>query len=211
MNTVAALFLLAPAFAAIIDRIAVSVGYQVITLRDVEREIRVTAFVGGLKPDLSVSNKRATADRLVDQKLIRREMESSHFPAPAPSDVAPSLEKLKATFSSDPDYRRALAQYGIGETDVQDLLLRMWMIEQFTSLRFRPAVQVTDAEIQDYFDKVVAPAARAAHPGQPVELSDYRAQIEEKLSGERADRDLDNWLQEARRRTEIVFHPEAFQ
>ncbi len=139
------------------------------------------------------------------------EMESSHFPFPAAAEVEPTIENLRKNFPAEADYRRALAEYQLTDQDVQDLLLRMATLEQFTSLRFRPAVQVTDAAVQDYFDRVVAPAARAAHPGEPVELADYRTQIEDKLTGDLADREMDNWLKEARKRTEIVVHPEAFE
>ena len=55
------------------------------------------------------------------------------------------------------------------------------------------------------------PAATAAHPGQPVALEDYRDRIEETLTGQRVDRQIDTWLKEARQRTEVVFHAEAFQ
>jgi peptidyl-prolyl cis-trans isomerase SurA len=206
------LMLAASAWGAVLDRIAVSVGNQVITLRDVELEIRVTAFLSGVKPDLSASNKHGTADRMVEQKLIRREMESSRFPVPAAADVEPVLEKFKKdTFPTEADYQHALTEYGITDQDVKDMLLWQRTLLQFVSLRFRPGVQVTDQQIQDYFDRTVAPAARAAHPGQPVALEDFRAQIEEALAGQQADRDMDNWLTEARRRNEIVFHPEALQ
>jgi hypothetical protein len=57
----------------------------------------------------------------------------------------------------------------------------------------------------------VEPAARVAHPGEPVALEDYRDQIESKLTGQRVDHDVDAWLQEARKRTEIVYHKEAFE
>jgi len=205
------LLLTASLQATIVDRIAVSVGNQVITLRDVEREVRVAAFLDSSKPDLSAANQRAMAERMVDQMLIRQEMATSHFPFPAASEIQPSIDKLKKTFPTEADYQHALQQYGITEQDVRDLLLRMWTLQQFIGLRFRPGVQVTDQEIQDYFDKVVAPAARAAHPGHPVQLDDYRTQIEDKLTGERADQELDTWLNDARKRTAIVFHPEAFQ
>lgn len=202
---------LMPAMGTILDRIAVSVGSQVITLRDVEREIRVAAFLDAVKPDMSAANKRAAAERLVDQTLIRQEMQSGHFPFPPAAEVAPELEKLRASFPTQADYQRALAEYGIAEPDAQDLLLRLAAIQEFISLRFRPGVQVTDQDIQDYFDRVVAPAARAAHPGEPVKLDDYRTRIEDKLAGERADQELDTWLKEARKRTQVVFHPEAFE
>jgi len=210
---VLSLLLLVPAArSAVLDRIAVSVGSQVITVRDLEREIRVAAFLDGTKPDLSAANKRAMAERLVDQTLIRQEMMTSHFPFPTVAAVTSELEKLKKTsFPTDADYRRALEAYGITEQDVLDVLLRMGTLEGFINLRFRPGVQVSDQEIEDYFNRVVAPAARAAHPGEPVELEEYRAQIEEKLTGQQADQETENWLKEARRRTEIVFHPEAFE
>ena len=211
MNT-GLLLLAAVAWGAIIDRIAVSVGNQVITLRDVEREIRVAAFLNGVKPDLSTANKRATAERLVEQKLIRQEMETSRFPVPAAADVEPALERFKKdTFPSETDYQHALAEYGITGQDVKDLLVWQRTLLEFISLRFRPGVQVSDQEIQDYFDRVVAPAARAAHPAQPVALEDFRAQIEQALIGQQADRDMDNWLSEARKRTQIVFHQEALE
>jgi hypothetical protein len=44
-----------------------------------------------------------------------------------------------------------------------------------------------------------------------VALEDYRGEIENTLTGQRADKEMDAWLKEARSRTEIVFHDEVFQ
>jgi hypothetical protein len=44
-----------------------------------------------------------------------------------------------------------------------------------------------------------------------VLLDDYRSEIEVKLTGDRADREMDKWLKEARKRTDVVFHDEVFQ
>ena len=81
----------------------------------------------------------------------------------------------------------------------------------FVELRFEAGAQVTEPEIQEYFDKTVKPAAEAAHPGVPVGLEDYRDQIEQKITGQRADKQMDDWLKEARKRVEIVYHDEVFQ
>jgi hypothetical protein len=81
---------------------------------------------------------------------------------------------------------------------------------RFIGIRFRPGVQVSDEDIQKYFKETVEPTARAAHPGEPVTLEDYRNQIEENLTGDRADQEMDRWLSEVRKRTEIVYHEEAF-
>jgi hypothetical protein len=198
--------------AEIIDRIAVSVGNQAITTSDLNREIRVTAFLNRTQPDFSPAARRATADRMVEQRLILRELDNSRYPAPAASEVDPLLEQFrKNNFPSDPEYRRALAERGITEQDVREELLWQRRLLLFVNVRFRPGVQVSPQEIQDYFSKAVEPAARLAHPGQPVTLDDYREQIEEKLTGEQVDKQMNAWLDSARTRDQVVFHPEAFE
>jgi hypothetical protein len=206
------LALAASARAEIIDRIAVSVGSSVVTAADLDREIRVTAFLNRSKPDFSPAAKRATAERLVEQTLIRRELELTRFSMPEASAALPQfLEFRKTRFPSDEDFQRALKAAGLTEQDLKDELLWQDTLLAFVGVRFRPGVQVTEQDIRDYFEKTVRPAAQAAHSGEPVLLEDYRGKIEEKLTGDRADREMDQWLKETRKRTEIVFHEEAFQ
>ncbi len=198
--------------ADIIDRIAVSVGNRVITTSDLDREIRVTAFLNGVKPDFTNTGKRATVERMVEQKLIHNELENARYPVPAAAEVEPELSQFKARFfPDDAAYRQAMAAAGITEQDVKNELLWQRTLLLFIDIRFRPGVQVTDQEIQDYFDKTVAPAARLAHPNQTPKLADYRDQIEQTLIGQKVDSDMDTWLQAARRRTQIVYHQEAIQ
>jgi hypothetical protein len=66
-------------------------------------------------------------------------------------------------------------------------------------------------DVEEYFTKTVKPAAEAAHPGQPVSLEDYRDQIERKLTGQRADQQMDIWLRDVRRRTNVVLHEEVLR
>jgi hypothetical protein len=209
------LFLLLAALAApgeIIDRIAVSVANRVVTASDLEREIRVAAFIDGVPPDLSPAARRAAADRLVDQKLIRREVENSRYPAPPPSDADPLIAQFrKDRFRSEDEFRGALAAAGITEQDLRDALLWQRTMLMFLDVRFRPGIQVTAREIQDYFDQVVAPAARAANPGRSIAVEDFRDQIERTLTGRTVDQETARWLEDARRRTEITFHPEVFE
>ena len=209
---VALLAIALPARAEIIDRIVVSVGNRVIAESDLHREIRVAAFLEGVKPDFSPAGQRVTAERMVEQVLIRRELEISGYPVPTAAEVAPVLAAFKkARFPQDEAYQRALADYGIADGDVKDLLLWQRTLLLFIEVRFQSGVQVTSPDIQEYFDKVVKPAAEAAHPGQPIGLEDYRDRIERTITGQRADREMNTWLKEARGGTEIVFHDEVFQ
>lgn len=198
--------------AEVIDRIAVSVGSSVITTSDIDSEIRVTAFLGGVKPDFSPASRRATADRMVEQKLVKRELEISRYPVPEASAVEPEFEAFrKAHYPSGSELESALAQFGITGQDVKAELLWQLTLLRFIEVRFRPAVQVSEQDIQKYFDTTVKPLAEAAHPDQTASLDDYREAIQKTLTGKRADQELDNWLKEARQRTDIVYHDEALQ
>jgi hypothetical protein len=192
--------------------VAVAVGNRIITTSQLDREIRVTAFLNGQPPDFSPAARRAAADRLVEQALIRREMETSGYPQPSEADAEPILSQFqKAHFSSPAEYRQALAASGLSEADVSEEVLWQRRLLQFVGERFRAGVRVSEEEIAGYFEQTVRPAAQAAHPGQPATLDEYRAAIEEKLAAPRVDAALDAWLKDVRARTEIVYHEEAFR
>jgi len=195
----------------IIDRVAVAVGNHVVTTSDIDREIRVTAFLNAAKLDFTPAAKRATADRMVEQTLVRTELETSRYPTPPPSEVDPILAQLKKErFPTDADFQRALTEYGITEQDVRNELLWQRTLLSFLDVRFRPSVQVSDKEIEDYFDKTIKPAYQAAHAGQTVSIDDYRDQIEATLTGQREDQEMSKWLDQAKKRTEIGYHNDAF-
>ena len=211
-RSISLLLVAAGLHAEIIDRIAVSVGNQAVTTSDIDREIRVTALLNRSQPDFSPAARRATADRMVEQRLILRELENSRYLAPPASEIDPILEKFKKdNFASDDAYFGALADAGIADRQVRDELLWQRRLLLFIDVRFRPSAQVSEQDIEDYFHKTVEPAAEAAHPGQPVTLDEYRDQIQEKLTGEQVDKQMTAWLANARQRSEVVVHPEAFQ
>lgn len=198
--------------AEIIDRIAVSVGNQAITSSDIDREIRVTSFLNHSTADFSPANRRSTADRMVEQKLILRELENSRYPVPPESEIQPGLDEfIKTNFATPEEYHAALAQRGLTEQDLKNELLWQRRLLSFIDVRFRAGVQVTDEEAQNYFTKTVEPAARAAHPGEQVTLDEYRERIEKTLIGEKVDKQVSDWLADARTRQPVVYHDEAFK
>ena len=207
----AALLALA-AHGEIIDRIAISVGTRVVTQSDLDRAIRVAAFQDGVKVDFSPARKKAVAQALTEQKLVQIELESSRYPLPDPAEITPAIEQFKKEhFKDDAAYRAALAEYGINEQDFRDMLLWQRTLLLFVQVRFETGAPITEPEIQEYFEKNVKLKAEAAHPGQPVLLEDFRGQIEQAISGQRADQQVDAWLKEVRKRTHIVVHEEVLR
>jgi parvulin-like peptidyl-prolyl isomerase len=196
----------------IVDRIAASVGNRVITASDLDRQLRVAAFQDGVKPDFSPARKQAAVQAMIEQKLIRTELANSRYPLPDPAELAPLIEQFKKEHFQDEDgYRAALAEYGITEEDFRELLLWQRTLLLFIQVRFETGVQLGAGDVEEYFLKTVKPAAEAAHPGQLVSLEDYRDQIERTLTGQRADKEMDIWLREVRRRTNVVVHEEVLR
>ncbi len=64
-----------PLWAVIVDRSAITAGNKVITDSDIVRRIRLAAFQNGVAPDLSLASRREAAQRLIDVKLVEREMD----------------------------------------------------------------------------------------------------------------------------------------
>jgi len=203
--------LAAAARAEIVDRIAVSVGSRVITETDLAREIRITALLNNEKPDFSPANKRQTAERMVDQTLVRSEMEESRYPPPSAADTEAALKEEKTRYGNDAAYLRGLAGYGVSEDDLKARLAWQLMLVSFIDLRFRPGIQIGDDEIRKYFDEHLRAGWMQAHPGQTPSLDDYRANIEQTLINQEASQQVEQWLKEARRRTHIQYHDEVFR
>jgi hypothetical protein len=191
-----------------IDRIAVAVGNGVITTSDIDRQIRVAAFLSGTAADFSASGKRAIADRLVEQRLIQNEIGMTHYVTSNPAAIEGALREFIARyFKDDNAYQAALAKAGITERDVREELLKERTVNAFIEVRFHPAAQVTEEQIREYFEKTVAPAAG----GEAVTLEGVHDQIEQTLTGRQVDAEVERWMREARRRMAIVYHEEAFQ
>jgi hypothetical protein len=194
--------------AVIVDRIAISAGDKIITESEIDLRIRLTAFQNREKPDFSLASRRRAAQQLIDQKLIEREMDVGHYPR---LDVIGRKALLtdyeKTGYKSDPvSLAKALAVYGLTPEDLGDDLGRQSDLLTFLNLRFRPAVQVTDQDIQKYFDEnVLKSAGKTLQQAQAGALNQMRAEIEQKLTGDRADKELDLWLQDQRKRTKIEY------
>jgi hypothetical protein len=198
--------------AEVIDRIAVALDNQIITESEVAREIRLSALLNGDPLDFSAEARKKAADRLVEQKLIRREIELGRYPEPSKDEVAAMLKQIQTQrFPVSEDYRQALEKYGVSEEDLNAHLLWQLTLLRFIDARFRPGVQVSDEDIRAYFDSEQANGEQTASAGKQPRFEDLRDQIRETLTNQRVDQLLNDWLAAARKRAHIVFHQEAFQ
>lgn len=198
--------------AEVIDRIAVVVGNGVITESELVREIRLTAFLNGETPVFTAEVKRQTANRLVEQRLMRRESDAANYPPPPEDEIATMLSDLRDNrfHKSAGEVAAALQKAGITEDELKAEFYRQLLTLRFIDFRFRPGIQIPDEEIQKYFDEVFVPQLKKSAPGQTFAADDFREQIEDSLVGRLVDKEAEQWLKDTKARTKIEFRPDVF-
>jgi hypothetical protein len=185
-------FTVAAVAAGVIDRVAVVVGTQVITESEVLLEVRLTEFFNGQALDLGADQRKAAAERLVDQQLIRNEMQIGGYPMPVESEGDAVLRKFRQdNYPGIPAFRAALENHGLTEDEVKRHLLWQAAAMRFTDLRFHMTM--------------AAPAAAQAEPAAD------RSQSADRAVDTTVEDQMEVWLKEARSNTRIQFKKGAFQ
>jgi hypothetical protein len=193
-----------------LDRIAVTVGKQVITESDLLRDLRVAAFIDQKPVDLSGPSKRKAADRLVDQLLIQQEIAFSHVPLPAEEDAARILAEVKSQYGSPSEYQAALVRADITEAEVADHLLAGIRALRFTDLRFRPEIDISEDDLRDFYKQLSEEGAKkGVKPPPPFETS--RGDVEKLMVAQRISQALDRWLGAQRTQTQILYRDQVFK
>lgn len=195
----------------IIDQVAVTVDDQVITASRIGDEIRVTAFLNGEKPDFSPANRRRTADRLIEQMLVRREMDLTRYPQPGVTEIQDAMKQVKSRFESNEAFLRELAADKITQAQIETALLQQAALLRFVDLRFRPEVQVQETDIERYCENVYLPDLRKRGVTPEPTLESTRQQCGEEFTAKLVDQRVDTWLKDSRERSRITYVEDAFQ
>ena len=80
--------------AVVIDRIAIIAGNSIIKDSDIERDIRITGFLNHDALQFSDATRKEAASRLIDQSLIRREIQVSQHPYASDQNVNQFLDQI---------------------------------------------------------------------------------------------------------------------
>jgi hypothetical protein len=197
----------------VIDRVAVAVDNQVITMSAIEERVRVAAFLARQPVDLGPASRRRMAERLIEQTLVQREMEMSRYASPEVQEVDNMLEQMRQRRGmNEKQFADQLVEYGLTEAALRQNLSIQVATIRFVDVRFRPGSAVTDGEIELYYRETFAQEFQRNNSGKaPPELDDVRDRIEQILLMQKANQGLEIWLKDARGQARVRFFEEAFQ
>lgn len=184
-----------------IDAIAVRIDTGVIT----ESEVRELADYQTLV-DGSSKPRDELIRELTDQWIVQGEADTAHFAHPPEPDIDNAYEQLVKQFASQAAFDARCKQAGLSQDAVRRQLAQQLYLSSFLDFRFRPAAEVSDADVQKYYDEQFAPQLKAK--GETVPPFD---EVEDKIREVLVQRDItaraNQWLDDTRARLEIDVLP----
>jgi len=129
---------------------------------------------------------------------------------PTLADAAASLHDVKVSYDPESLYQQMLQQYGVTEEALKRRLLWQLTLLRFVDFRFRPGIQIPEADVKTYYDQELITWKQQGVQPVPT-LEDSRAKIEEILTQQRIDQALDTWMAETRKQVTINYLDEALK
>jgi hypothetical protein len=202
--------LLISAHGEIIDRLAVAVGSQIITQLQLDEELRTTAMLNHKPVVRDLEARRGAADRLVEQLLIRHEMELSRYPLPDAGDIDKYLQQVIESNGGEAEFNKVLQSFDLSvETLRKHLELQLTEL-RFIEYRFRPDTGVSEAEVEAAYQREVA-TWKQSHSGVPPALEVSREPLRAMLVEEHIDAALNTWLGESRKQIALVYFDKTLE
>ncbi len=190
----------------VLDRIVATVNGHAILLSDCEEALHHEALVNG-RPlaAITMADRQAALNRLIDQELLREQMEGLSYRHASPQEIQKQVlairQQLPGT-ATDDDWRRMLATYGFTEAEFTDRIAVQIEILRFLDLRLRPSVHISADAVEAYYREKFLPDLRRAG-GTELPLTEVAPRIEELLVQQRMDELLNDWIRNLRQQSRI--------
>ena len=196
-----------------LDRVVAAAGQRVVTLSAVRRQLRLDALANHTPLVDTPAARRDAAARLVDQMLLRSEIELSRYTAPPMAEAEATIETfLGERKVRSEEWLSTLERNGFSEDDFKREVLWRITVARFLEYRFAPGVQVSDEEISGFYQREFLPQFARESPAQAApRLDDVREKIVRVLIVRRTNVAVDQWLAQTRIQMKVRLFEEALQ
>jgi parvulin-like peptidyl-prolyl isomerase len=188
---------IAPGVTRTIDGIAARIEGDIIT----DSQVRELGAFQQLLNGQSKSRDEIIRE-LADQWVVRQEAAATRYQQPSQADVDAAYNQLVKNFSSPADFQAHLAAAGLSDAAVRRLLRDQLYLSRFLDYRFRPAAEVSDKQVEDYYNDELVPELKKRGDKIPP-LDDVDDKIREVLIQRAIDKRSADWLDETRARLNI--------
>lgn len=192
-----------PVYGGEIDRLIVAVNGKVITEGDLDlaRSLNALMFYG---KNAVPGSRNDEIDRLVDLELMRQELKNFSLTQEDESKVETRMRSLRDAYTEKGGLRVLLLQLGLQESELFSYLRLESSILKFVDFRFRPFINVSEEEIQGYYEGKLIPQLLNSRLEVPA-LTQVSTRIEEILREEKINAALERWISDVRRNSRIEY------
>ncbi|HYL15434.1 MAG TPA: SurA N-terminal domain-containing protein [Terriglobales bacterium] len=190
----------------IIDRIVATVNGHIILQSDWDEALSYEAFVNG-RPlnQVTLEDRKAALDRLIDQELIRQQIHPADFRHPSAADVDRRIEDIRKEHSEVVDeltWKAALQLCGLSESELRQKVTAELEEMRMVDAHLRPSVQVDARSVESYYRDKLLPELRASG-AKEVSLIEVAPKIKELLAQQKMNDLLITWLRSLRAESSI--------
>lgn len=163
-----------------------------------------------LQPNTSLSQPSSetlnTALRIIeDQRLILQEAVKLPTIAPTEHEIQVARDGLVKQFSSREELEKRMVRVGLTSEKLSEIMEQRVHIEKYLDFRFRSFIVVSQKDVTEYYRDVFVPRFKQRTPSLIVPtMEEARPEIEKVLTEAKVGSDIDNFLDNARDRAEIV-------
>lgn len=189
-----------------LDRVVATIGGVPLTASDVTRECVLEALLNGrpAPDDPAPAERSAALSRLIDQKLLSRELGNYRFDQKAESSQAEKrMAEMQRRLKSDSKFASALRSLDLTESQLLGRLQAQDEILQMIDRRLRPAATVSPNDVAAYYQETFLPEYTRAHGGAPPSLAATESEIREILTQKKINALLADWLAELRKENNV--------
>ena len=174
---------------------------------DVERYARV-----GMLPRVDDETDEAYRARCLDQVVVdllrQRALRRTAGFEPDPREVEARYREVESRVERERGmpFEAVLERAGVSRAEARELMRQDLEMQTFVRERLLPAVKVTDAEVEAYYEGTFRAEAAAAKLTQLPPLKEVRDELKIVLRSRRLNAEIDRWTVELRSRTRVVVY-----
>jgi len=179
---------------------------ELITLSDLRWQLALQPGVQ-INPPSSEDLNRALR-LLIDQRLFALEAERLPREPATKAEINAKINEIVSYFPTPVEFERRLNLVGfksVSDPNFEQIIAQRIAIDKYLSFRFRSFIVITAEDETRYYQDVYLPEFRRRNAGVIVPtLPSRRTEIVETLTEERVAEQIEAFLDEAKRRIEIV-------
>src|SRR5688500_2113835 len=179
---------------------------ELITYSDLKWQLALQPNVP-LNPPSSEDLNRALR-LLIDQRLFALEAERLPRDPATKAEINAKISELLSHFPTPAEFEQRLKLVGfksISDPNFEQIIAQRIAIDKYLTFRFRSFIVITAEDEAQYYRDFYVPEFRRKNPGVIVPtLQSRRAAIVEALTEARVAQQIEAFLDEAKRRSEIV-------